>query len=150
MNCRAVQAKLSAYVDAELSGREMLVVRRHVEYCDRCAGEVDFLRCVKVNVAAIPDVRAPADLEAKLLRAVAGESKARKVRVPRMLSGFAAASVLAVIGFSWVQQTRAENEQARHLRQIEAFELARDQAFVAGGDPLDGDAGVLSVSYGSR
>lgn len=39
MNCRKVISLLSAYVDGELSGNDMLMVRRHLSECESCSKE---------------------------------------------------------------------------------------------------------------
>ena len=41
MNCRRVNGMISAYVDSELSGMDMLAVRRHLTDCDECRHEYD-------------------------------------------------------------------------------------------------------------
>ena len=40
MNCRYVESRLSCYVDGELTGREMLVIREHLAGCAECDRQV--------------------------------------------------------------------------------------------------------------
>ncbi|MGC8862665.1 MAG: zf-HC2 domain-containing protein [Armatimonadota bacterium] len=58
MNCRRVANLISAYVDGELSGAEMLAIRRHLSECAECAEEYESIRLLKQAVsrlrAAVP------------------------------------------------------------------------------------------------
>lgn len=47
MNCRKVQSLISAYVDSELAGVEMLAVRQHLSDCPECSAEFEALLRVK-------------------------------------------------------------------------------------------------------
>lgn len=47
MNCRKVQNLISAYVDCELPGVEMLAVRQHLNNCVECNSEYETLLTVK-------------------------------------------------------------------------------------------------------
>lgn len=47
MNCRRVVNLISAYVDGELTGEEMLAIRRHLSECDECAEECESIRLTK-------------------------------------------------------------------------------------------------------
>jgi anti-sigma factor RsiW len=47
---------MSAYIDGELTGAEMLAIRRHMHDCDDCAGEYESMRTVKQAIAALTTV----------------------------------------------------------------------------------------------
>lgn len=47
MNCRRIQSMLSAYLDGELTGEEMIAVRHHVAGCEFCSDEYHSLQVVK-------------------------------------------------------------------------------------------------------
>lgn len=51
MNCRRVVNLMSAYVDGELTGEEMLAIRRHMSECKECAQEHESIRMTKLAVA---------------------------------------------------------------------------------------------------
>lgn len=51
MNCRRVVNLMSAYVDGELTGEEMLAIRRHMSQCEECAEEHESIRMTKLAVA---------------------------------------------------------------------------------------------------
>jgi len=47
MNCRRVSSLISAYIDGELTGIEMLEIRRHLESCRSCTLQYESLRLTK-------------------------------------------------------------------------------------------------------
>ncbi|MBI2841846.1 MAG: zf-HC2 domain-containing protein [Armatimonadetes bacterium] len=47
MNCRWVSSLISAYMDGELTGLEMIQIRRHVDGCRSCTLQYESLRNVK-------------------------------------------------------------------------------------------------------
>ena len=51
MNCRRVVNLMSAYVDGELTGEEMLAIRRHMSECEECAEEHKLTRMTKLALA---------------------------------------------------------------------------------------------------
>lgn len=76
MNCRRVSNLLSAYLDAELAGAEMLDIRDHLSRCPFCAREYEGLRQTKRLLGALA-LRMPevgTDFEARLRQSVAQQS----------------------------------------------------------------------------
>ncbi len=71
MNCGRTSRLISAYLDGELPGSEMLAIREHLRSCQRCSAEMEDIRQVKAAMARLTPVRPAADLEARLLAAVA-------------------------------------------------------------------------------
>lgn len=53
MNCRRINSLLSAYLDGELSGREMGDVRAHLDTCRSCQNEHETLWATKRMVASL-------------------------------------------------------------------------------------------------
>ena len=54
MNCRRVISLLSAYIDGELDGMNMLSVRAHISDCDSCCRDYESLRATKQLLARMP------------------------------------------------------------------------------------------------
>ncbi|MHB0912157.1 MAG: anti-sigma factor family protein [Armatimonadota bacterium] len=52
MNCHKIKSLMSAYVDSELPGVEMLSFRRHISECPACREEYESILQVKRTVAA--------------------------------------------------------------------------------------------------
>lgn len=68
MNCRRVSNRLSAYLDAEMTGEEMLAIRRHLDECPSCRAEHQSLRDTKHLLSSLA-LRAPASGFERHLRA---------------------------------------------------------------------------------
>jgi anti-sigma factor RsiW len=58
---------MSAYVDGELTGAEMLAIRRHLSECAECAAEYESMRLVKQAVARLRTVVPRKDFAASIL-----------------------------------------------------------------------------------
>jgi hypothetical protein len=59
MNCGRVSNQLSAYIDRELTGVEMLQFRRHLNECDRCRSEHEALCRMKMMLGRLRSVEPP-------------------------------------------------------------------------------------------
>lgn len=70
MNCGRVNRLLSAYMDGELSGEEMMAVRSHIRSCPACENELEGLRALKGVIGQLQRVQPDAGLEARLLAAL--------------------------------------------------------------------------------
>lgn len=67
MNCRKVSSLLSAYIDRELTGAEMLEIRAHVEHCPSCSAEQESLLQTKRLLSALAYHTPRAELEQLLV-----------------------------------------------------------------------------------
>lgn len=70
MNCCFAKSRMSSYLDGELSGNEMLVMRRHVENCPACRSQFESEVAAKRLLSALPEREASPDLERRILEAV--------------------------------------------------------------------------------
>ncbi|MCX8052820.1 MAG: anti-sigma factor [Armatimonadetes bacterium] len=68
MNCRRVMNLISAYVDGELAGTEMLAIRRHLSECPECCQEYESVRQVKQALSRLRTVFPRNDLAAAIAR----------------------------------------------------------------------------------
>ena len=59
MNCGRVSNQLSAYLDRELTGVEMLQIRRHLTECDRCRSEHEALSRLKMMLGRLQSLEPP-------------------------------------------------------------------------------------------
>jgi len=55
VNCRRVRSLLSAYIDYELTGHEMLALRDHLSHCRECRDEHYSLKTMKYLLSALPE-----------------------------------------------------------------------------------------------
>ena len=66
MNCHRLNNLLSAYIDGELTGVEMIEIRRHLSDCPGCQGDLDQLRATKRLVGRLATVRPSDDLASRI------------------------------------------------------------------------------------
>lgn len=152
MSCKAIQHKLSAYLDGELPGFEMLDVRSHIHRCRSCEEEYEELRRLKWLISAVPDCEPSEEFAGRLKTHIFDPKAAsRQSRVSvAMISGvaFAAALLISLAAF------RAHPAQAQAVPANQAkanaanFDLVRDQAYQTGGDFFS-DGSMVIPSYSS-
>lgn len=100
MNCKNAQSLLSAYLDDELSGREMLDIREHLYGCESCSSELQSIEVVKRMLGGAPVPEPSVDFEERLVSrvlAAAAPARANKKLSAISLTGIAAASMLATM-----------------------------------------------------
>lgn len=66
MNCQKVQSLISAYLDGELGGQEMLAIRHHLTGCTVCADEYESLLAIKRSFGKLRPARPVDDLAARI------------------------------------------------------------------------------------
>ena len=66
MSCRRVESLLSAFVDSELTGSEMLSIRKHLAECARCEAEYASLFSLKRLLSSLPASRPRSELSRSL------------------------------------------------------------------------------------
>lgn len=104
MTCNHIVGRIDEYLDGKLPAAEHEAVRRHLEGCDECRGELEAIRQLRAEAQALPgSVEPPRDLWPQ----IATRLKAAKVVRPRFgqrlrsatwsqLMGAAAVVVMAV------------------------------------------------------
>ena len=147
MNCKNVQSLLSAYLDEELSGREMIEIREHLYDCGDCAHE---LRCIegvkRLLGCTVPDPSP--DFEDRLVLHVLAASPTPTERRASFLtlSLVATASMIAtllVLGFLH----RGSISTAETSQTIPYDVVRQDQAFDARWDGMGGGALYISATH---
>lgn len=94
---------LSAYLDRELPGDQMLAMRSHVERCADCTAELESLRGLKSELSALPMCSPPEDLAENILRQVRisePATKERRLSWGLMVATSLAAATLALLAFN--------------------------------------------------
>lgn len=158
MNCKSVQVRLSAYVDRELTGTEMLAVRAHLSVCELCRIEEEGLREIKQILTATPIPEPPADFADRLVAAMRAEVQPEPVRPRFRLSnlgyvGIAAFSMAATyMVITLVQPRPTPNSATARKDQSSgvAFEVQRDQAMMVGTDATGGVPIISASNYGAH
>jgi anti-sigma factor RsiW len=153
MNCKTVQSNLSAYLDRELSGDEMLQIRSHLSTCPDCREEEQDLRSLKALLGGVRAAEPTADFERRL-SSVIHQAKTQQttrawkssVLIFAAIAACTMAMTLSYMGPSHRGQTSDADAKNRNI----AFEVQRDQAYSAGGDPYGGPTVISPASYGGH
>ncbi|MBS1706942.1 MAG: zf-HC2 domain-containing protein [Armatimonadetes bacterium] len=147
MTCRKTQASLSAYIDGELGGQEMLRVRKHLQQCQACAAEAEVLRFAQQLLADMPCPEVPIGLEDRLVNHVfAGTGSLQKRSTWRTwaMSSTVAAAAVALGLVAWTVSHGAPQRQSDPATLAQSVD--QNEAYFAGGDPVSPHAPVFSVS----
>jgi anti-sigma factor RsiW len=119
MNCDQCRAALGPHIDHELTPRDQLALRRHVDACADCRRSLEeFRRSHARVVAALPRHRAPDALRARIVAAIAAAERAPVRRSPATRPGWwrlAAAALVVATASSLTTATvlrRATNDSA--------------------------------------
>jgi anti-sigma factor RsiW len=103
MNCIFSRSRMSCYVDGELSGDEMIAMRRHVEACPDCHKLLEKERGLKRMLSTLPTCETSDEFEERLLSAVRNSqtsTTAENWPTGRMALALALAAVLVFCVFS--------------------------------------------------
>lgn len=83
MHCGRVSNLLSAYIDRELAGTEMLQIRGHLDGCPGCSAAHGSLRRVKSLISAAPPAEPFSDATAAVMRRWQQRQEQASVSAPR-------------------------------------------------------------------
>jgi predicted anti-sigma-YlaC factor YlaD len=119
-NCFKVKSLLSAYLDRELSGEEMMAVRDHVQYCADCSAEFDSIREVKAMMMIAPTVEPRPEFFAELQGAVLSRQplklQSRRSAIPLGMAAAILFLMFAVLRWVDVQRdVRSGQEESDSL-----------------------------------
>lgn len=89
MNCRRINSLLSAYIDRELTGAEMLEVRQHLRDCPACDLEHETLQDTKRLLNSLAQKMARPEMEALLLLQASRSENPVRRWVPEWLTVWA-------------------------------------------------------------
>jgi len=147
MNCRRVISLMSAYVDGELTGADMLEIRRHLSECSECAEEHESILLTKVAVSRLRTAAPQVDLAKSIISRLDDVRVSPRQRAVNSLIGFIhgrlspVAAALAVSGLALallstggVQSIQSGNAQEVATASIQDVGFVRELS--AGGVPL--------------
>ncbi|MBL8069015.1 MAG: zf-HC2 domain-containing protein [Armatimonadetes bacterium] len=137
-SCYRCKSLLSAYLDRELGGEEMIALRDHMAQCPECALEFEELRAVKAALIRVPQVEPSEDLLSRIQSEVFTDSAPVPVSKTRVAAGLGMAAAIAFLMFAvlgWVEAQR--QSQAIQQGQIP---VAGASPVVAGVDQGEGPA----------
>lgn len=79
INCDTVKNRLSAYIDRELSGEDMLKIREHLRNCEICKSEEAALISVKRSLGNLSQPAVSPELANRILYAVEQSSESQGI-----------------------------------------------------------------------
>ena len=154
MNCKSVQAYLSAYLDGELCGHESIAVRDHLGRCTECRVEEQQLRALKHLLQGLPSYQPAPGFEDRLVENVRNFEVRRRFSLRldwKVASGFAMASALAALAMlRTTGQGPVASPDPKSIAKMDSISLdmTRDQLFISGNDPLSGNRFASYGTYG--
>lgn len=97
--CEKVKEMLSLYIDNELCDSEKNAIKTHLETCDECKGEYEFLHSIVSAANTMPMLSVSADLHAKIMQEATNQPVKKPARrsIWRITSAFAAAAAVVAI-----------------------------------------------------
>ena len=146
MNCKHVDQLISSYIDGELRGADMIMVRNHINTCPECSEVAEQHRYVKMAIAGMADPIPDSGFEARLKNAVYESAKSSRKYSPRRKVALAFAGMSAVVAIVAIAQMSKPTSSVASQRSV-PYEIARDQAYATGGDGLSGHFPIMPVSY---
>lgn len=138
---------MSAYVDEELTGAEMLEVRSHARSCRGCGHELEEMARLKRLLSELPSPEPSEFLAERIMDTVRGSENVVHPRVQvrwTVLAGGVAA-IAAGYAIAMVYRTTADPMQTVD-RMEPTIDLRQDRAYAVGGDPFAGAPMVIPVS----
>jgi predicted anti-sigma-YlaC factor YlaD len=163
MNCKSVQNQLSAYLDREIAGDEMLAIRAHLHDCAECREEAEALKTLKRMLTASPVPEPPADLADRLCATVFAtrpadvERRERRVTLRVSLLTFGSVAALSMaLTFGALTNARPGSSPATSAVAKDAtphdlaFEVQRDQMYAVGFDTTSSVPVISSSTHVRR
>jgi anti-sigma factor RsiW len=142
MNCEMLQSRLSAYLDGELSGRDMLAIRSHLHQCPECANILEIERLTKEALAGIPTLEPPADFEERLVAKVMA-SPVRATRAWQFGAAFVMTSVAAfAVTLGYLQASKSTSPTPTVAN---TYEAQKAEVIMTQWDPYGGGMPVITT-----
>jgi len=149
MNCRSIEAKLSAFIDQELGGQDMLIIKQHLNACPKCQKEFDSLKVLKGALRGLKTQSPNPEFETRLFVAISKEanrSQLLDVRRPVIWKSMVSAAVLTaaivVVGLRIMPKQLVEGTTTV------SPSISSDQAALAASDPLGNPNSAILISSG--
>lgn len=115
--CKDIMNLIPLYIDDLLDEKESTAVKEHINQCQSCKRECEFMMSVMTKTKELPRVTAPCDFAARVV------AKAKLKRTSRLLrrisSGVAAAAVLVlcVVNFDVLNSEEQPKENKRIIQE---------------------------------
>lgn len=152
MNCKSAQVRLSAYLDRELTGNELLELRDHLRGCEQCRLEEMQLRELKTMLGCLSVAEPPADLADRLCATIIKQPSPTEAKWSwkRSVITFSAVAACSMVTTFLVISLRSDKPTQLPARDSVAYDVIQDQAYTISSDPTEGSPLIPVSSYGQR
>ncbi len=127
----------------------MLALQNHVSRCPDCSQELQTIRILKAELAGL-NLNRPnpgVDFEDRLVAWVNLQAEQQPVvRRRRLQAAFVTTLAIAVVAILGIRSS-ASQQHIAEKNSMNKFELAKDQAYISGEDPLSGSPFLMPASY---
>ncbi len=147
MNCQKIERLLSAYIDNELSGRDMFKVRAHLSECTHCQTMLSEVESIRERVRALSSLKASSELENKLRLSVLKPELCLRQKFSYGILLVAASVAFAFLAYHSLAKGSTKPEPLSSNKRVQSYDSLADHAFLSSSDPISGGAPVTTVSY---
>lgn len=127
----------------------MLALQNHVSRCPDCSQELQTIRILKAELAGLNlnRLNPGVDFEDRLVAWVNLQAEQQPVvRRRRLQAAFVTTLAIAVVAILGIRSS-ASQQHIAEKNSMNKFELAKDQAYISGEDPLSGSPFLMPASY---
>lgn len=136
MNCHTFHNRISAYLDHELTGQQMIAMREHLSHCDACRDELEAIRKVSTLFVETTSMDAPEGLEDRILQAVHASAQQKPKRAASLMIATASAAAACFVAYIVSSVFTPMQETQPHQMTASGFDLSADQAYQISSDPF--------------
>jgi predicted anti-sigma-YlaC factor YlaD len=152
MNCEKAKRNLSAYLDSELDGSQMIAIQYHLRECETCQREFDSYRQLKSDLGRLKAVAPDTDLLLRL-KATIAEQPEPVVAAPQKQFAWGrwamAAAACAGLAMAVMFQRGTVPASSGKLKNPPAELVMEDHMVTGGFDPFGGGTPIYTVSDGT-
>ncbi|MBZ0214549.1 MAG: zf-HC2 domain-containing protein [Nitrospirae bacterium] len=147
MSCRKIRTMMSAYVDEELTGVEMMEVRSHAYSCRNCGHELEEMARLKRLLSEMPPPEPSEYMAEKIMASVRASDHVVHPRLQVRWTVLAGGVAAIAAGYAIATVYRTTADPMQTVDRIEpTIDLRQDRAYAVGGDPFAGAPMVVPVS----
>lgn len=143
MDCERAVENLSCYLDQEIEAELRREVERHLDRCPDCRLHLEELTRNRDLLAALPRMRLPGDLYARVRKRIAAHARPRAAAIPsplrRLPRGLRAAAAAAVVLLASLVALAAIGYYSDHGAPAVPTETVVTRHVLESGSPLLGD-----------
>ena len=95
-DCKNILDLIPLYIDNMLSEEETDIARKHLDFCENCRKEFNFMQSLTKTTKNLPEIDVPADFHNKLMSQINAKKAKHYLMLKRVSTVAAAAAVIAL------------------------------------------------------